>query len=320
MNANTVTQRVNLPWVESPFFNTMLAEKNLPPEQQALVNQYNKEGFVVLKSFIDPALIDQTIAQIEHEYPARLGEEPSRHQDLWKAYPSVREIASQPQVFDVLRLLYEREPIPFQTLNFKFGTQQRAHSDTIHFNSLPARFMCGVWVAMEDTNATNGPLFYYPKSHRSEEFNYFNIGIEVRKDLSEYTEYEDFMEMFMDSRQYERREIYLNKGDVLIWSANLVHGGSPIKNTAATRWSQVTHYYFEGCMYYSPRFSDMFAGNLNLRNVVNVATGETVKHSQNGKSIDTINTGDFRYAVSPKFKASVLVKELVKKLIGKKPF
>lgn len=311
---------MNLPWVESPFFDKLLGEKTLTPEQREQVVHYHTEGFLVLRNWVSTELIDQTLREIESEYPARVGEEPSRHQDLWKTSPKVREMASQPQVFDVLRLLYDREPIPFQTLNFKFGTQQRAHSDTIHFSSSPARFMCGVWVAMEATNADNGPLFYYPRSHRNEEFNYFNIGIEAKKDLSEYKEYEDFMEAFMDSRHYERREIHMNKGDVLIWSSNLVHGGSPIRGNNVTRWSQVTHYYFDGCMYYSPRFSDMFAGNLNLRNVVNITTGKTVQHSRNGKPIETINTGQKQYAVSHNFTVGVLAKELVKKLIGKKPF
>jgi ectoine hydroxylase-related dioxygenase (phytanoyl-CoA dioxygenase family) len=33
------------------------------------------------------------------------------------------------------------------------------------------------------------------------------------------------------------------KGDVLIWHANLVHGGAPILNPALTRKSMVVHYY-----------------------------------------------------------------------------
>ncbi|GAB4048917.1 phytanoyl-CoA dioxygenase family protein [Spirosoma litoris] len=320
MDTSTIAQRMNLPWVESPFFDKLITQKPLTPKQREMVATYHKEGFIVLPNLISTDLIDQTIQEIKHEFPAHLGEEPMRHQDLWKKYSSVRQIASAPEIFDVLRLLYEREPIPFQTLNFKFGSQQRAHSDMIHFSSLPARFMCGVWVAMEDTNAENGPLFYYPHSHHNEEFNYFNIGIEAKKDLSEYTEYEDFMEAFMDSCNYERREIHLHKGDVMIWSSNLVHGGSPILKTDATRWSQVTHFYFEGCMYYSPRFSDMFAGNLKLRNVIDIKTGHTIQHSENGKPIETINTGEFRYAVSHHFTVGVLAKGLIKKIIGKKPF
>lgn len=316
----SVAQKMNLPWVESPFFADLLLKKDLTPEQREIVVQYNREGFLVVRQQVGHELIDRMLREIEHKYPARVNEQPTRHQDLWKAYATVREMASLPVVFDTLRLLYDREPIPFQTLNFKFGTQQRAHSDTIHFSSTPARFMCGVWVAMEDTDTNNGPLFYYPRSHRQEEFNYFDIGLEAKPEYAEYPEYEDFIEEFMDAKDYQRQEIHLKKGDVLIWSSNLVHGGMPIKGKNVTRWSQVTHYYFEGCMYYSPRFSDMFANNLNLRHVVNIATGKTMQHSENGRPIETINTGSFRYAVSHNFTLPVLMKEVFKKITGRKPF
>ena len=315
---------MNLPWVESPFFDDLLREKSLTPEQREMAIQYNREGFLVLRQVINHDLIDRTLDEIKNDYPARVGEQPNRHQDLWKKYTTVRDLASLPQILDTLRLLYDREPIPFQTLNFKFGTQQRAHSDSIHFSSTPARFMCGVWVALEATDANNGPLFYYPRSHRQKEFNYFDLGIEAQENFAEYWQYEDFMEEFMEANGYERQEIHMEKGDVLIWSSNLIHGGMPIKGENRTRWSQVSHYYFEGCMYYSPRLSDMFTGNLNLRQIVNIATGKVVQHSENGKPITTINTGkhtgQYRYAVSHKFTVPILVKEIMKKIIGRKTY
>ena len=132
MSKLTVAQRMNLPWVESPFFPAILAQKKLTSEQRDMVTHYNQEGFLLLRNQVSHELIDRTIAEIEKEYPANVGEQPSRHQDLWKKYKTVKEIASQPHILEVLELLYDRKPIPFQTLNFKFGTQQRAHSDTIH--------------------------------------------------------------------------------------------------------------------------------------------------------------------------------------------
>src|SRR5439155_23973453 len=62
--------------------------------------------------------------------------------------------------------MYGRRAFPFQTLNFPVGTQQHFHTDSIHFSSVPERFMCGVWVALEDITEENGPLVYYPGSHR----------------------------------------------------------------------------------------------------------------------------------------------------------
>ena len=316
----SIAHRINLPWVESPFFNTLISEKSLSDQQRDIANHFHHEGFIVLRQLVSHDLIDRTLLDIKGEYPDKIGQEPIRQQDLWKKYDSVREIASSPQVLDVLKMLYDREPIPFQTLNFKFGTQQRAHSDSIHFSSIPARYMCGVWVALEETHANNGPLFYYARSHRQEEFNYFDIGIEAEKNYAEYHKYEDFMEEFMDAKGYKRQEIHLQKGDVLVWSSNLVHGGMPIKGDSATRWSQVNHYYFEGCTYYSPRSSDMFSNDLNLRRVINIATGDVVQHSDNGKPIETINTGNSRYAISHNFTLPILVKGLLKKVLGRKPF
>lgn len=69
-------------------------------------------------------------------------------------------------ILDKPEQLYGRAAIPFQTLNFPVGTQQLTHSDTIHFHSFPQRFMAGVWVALEDITLENGPLHYYPGSHR----------------------------------------------------------------------------------------------------------------------------------------------------------
>jgi len=317
---SSIAHRINLPWVESPFFDTLIAEKNLSAQQKDIATHFNHEGFIVLPQLVSHELIDRALLEIQSEYPARVGQEPVRHQDLWKKYSSVREIASLPQVMDVLKLLYDREPIPFQTLNFKFGTQQRAHSDSIHFSSIPARYMCGVWVALEETTADNGPLFYYPRSHRQEEFNYFDIGIKAEKNYAEYSKYEEFMEEFMEAKGYQRQEIHLQKGDALIWSSNLVHGGMPIKGENLTRWSQVNHYYFEGCTYYSPRTSDMFSNDLNLRHVTNITTGDTVQHSDNGKPIKMIKTVNSRYAISHNFTLPILAKGLLKKIFGLKPF
>ena len=44
----------------------------------------------------------------------------------------------------------------------------------------------------------------------------------------------------------------INRGEALIWHANLLHGGAPTRVPGRSRHSQVTHYFFEGCRYYTP--------------------------------------------------------------------
>lgn len=60
------------------------------------------------------------------------------------------------------------------------------------------------------------------------------------------------------------------KGQALIWCANLLHGGSTQADLTLTRWSQVTHYFFEDCIYYTPAFSDEALGRLATRNLIAV--------------------------------------------------
>ncbi len=89
-----------------------------------------------------------------------------RVQDAWKSSSHVLALATAPRVLAILRELYGRKPLPFQTLNFPVGTQQRAHSGAIHFDSIPGGLMCGVWTALEDIDRENGPLVFYPGTHK----------------------------------------------------------------------------------------------------------------------------------------------------------
>ena len=62
---------------------------------------------------------------------------------------------------------------------------------------------------------------------------------------------------------FEPRVGLLKKGQALLWSSNLLHGGSPMQDPQSTRKSQVTHYYFEGCRYWTPMLSA--PGKMHMR-------------------------------------------------------
>jgi hypothetical protein len=112
-------------------------------------------------------LADDTIAQLAEEYDwavwrakkADGGLGGMRIQDSPNAL--VRRIAGNPCIIELLSQLYGRPAFPFQTLNFPVGTEQPFHADAVHFSGVPERFMCGVWVALEDIGPEQG-LVYYP--------------------------------------------------------------------------------------------------------------------------------------------------------------
>ena len=314
-------QAMNLPWVESPFFEQILPTKKLNPAEAKLASDYHEKGYVILKNVFSTELIDQIIEEMQTkgfnpDYPIETFRNDIRIQDLWQYSAAAKNMAAHPEIIKTLEMLYGREAIPFQTLNFKVGTQQKAHSDTLHFSSLPARYMCGVWVALEDITPDNGPLFYYPGSHRTPEYNFshFKNSIEANS-YEDYPEYETFMENLMDASPYEKQHFLAKKGDTLIWSSNIIHGGSAVNDPNSTRLSQVTHYYFKDCVYYTPMLSNMVTNELFIRRfLVDISTGEPLKNVWNGQKTNLLRTRDQLFTINNHIKLPKVLRWIASKL------
>jgi hypothetical protein len=288
-----------IPWVESPFFEEELTRHSLGDEDRRLAVAYNRDGYAVIKRAIQRDRARAIISDLAPTFDsdAYVGCR-QRLQDGWKFSAAVRSLAEEPQIMRVLSMLYGRRPIPFQTLNFKFGSQQRAHADAVHFSGIPGRFMCGVWVALEDVGPDNGPLFYHPGSHKLPEIMPYHLG--QMADTFNYSSYEDHQESLMDATGLSAFEFHADLGDALIWSSNVVHGGRRIIRDGATRWSQVTHYFFEDCIYLTPMQSNMDLGEFMLRNnVIDISTGKHVDHSYNGRKILVTLLTNGRSRISP---------------------
>jgi ectoine hydroxylase-related dioxygenase (phytanoyl-CoA dioxygenase family) len=166
----------------------------------------------------------------------------------------VKRLALAPDVLSVLERLYGRRPLPFQTPNFRTGTQQATHSDAMHFSSEPPGYMCGVWVALEDVDMDNGPLVYYPGSHRLPQVTMQELGLRSERD--DYPEYERYVAEVIEREGLEPHYGVLGRGQALVWASNLLHGGATQRDRSRSRHSQVTHVFFEGCRYYTPMLSD----------------------------------------------------------------
>ncbi|HET6966233.1 MAG TPA: phytanoyl-CoA dioxygenase family protein [Acidimicrobiales bacterium] len=290
------------PWVESPFFAGALASRQLGEAERELAIRYHQDGCVMLPGLVDAETCDAIREEIASLFlpPFQMGRSERRVPDAWRYSPAAQALATHPRIMSLLRLLYGRSPLPFQTLHFSVGSQQRAHSDSIHFSSLPARYMCGVWVALEDVDLASGPLFYYPGSHRLPELDYQDLGLKLDGLYgSSYEAYEDLMERLMVNVGLEQHKLVVSRGDALVWSSNLIHGGSPILRGGASRWSQVTHYLFEDCIYYTPMLSNRVTGELALRNtMVDIASGQLMVHSYNGAKIIGAETSGGRYRIA----------------------
>jgi hypothetical protein len=202
---------------------------------------------------------------------------PPRLQDGWIDHASIRALALEPIVFDLLRHLYGREPFAFQTLNFAVGSEQHFHSDAIHFHSYPHGFMCGVWIALQDVQPESGPLIYFPGSHRLPYLSSRSLGLdrdEVMGETHPQRFFESIWQQAVNEHPFDKQQFLPKRGELLIWHANLLHGGEPVQDRSSRRWSQVNHYFFANCLYTTPlRSFQPGEGGTCLRNPFDLAKG-----------------------------------------------
>jgi ectoine hydroxylase-related dioxygenase (phytanoyl-CoA dioxygenase family) len=119
--------------------------------------------------------------------------------------------------------------------------------------TFPLGGLLGVWIALEDIDEDNGPLHYYPKSHLLPYYlnaDYGNEGNSLLLGPKDYTEYEKMIEGKVKELSLQKKIFTAKKGDLLIWHANLLHGGEPHNNKSKTRKSMVLHYYNTDCICY----------------------------------------------------------------------
>ena len=119
----------------------------------------------------------------------------------------------------------------------------------------PLGYLTAAWIAFEDIHPDSGPLVYYPgkpllpyvfsKDVQISESDYARDGYAaIRK-------YEPFIRGLIDRHGALRPHHFCaKKGDVLIWHANLVHGGSRRADLQRSRRATVVHFFVKGAFVY----------------------------------------------------------------------
>ena len=303
-----------IPWVESPLFEEMLEKSSYSEQIKEKIRFYHQNGYLILEDLIEG--FDQKAKNIISSLSEEQQKFGSRVQDAWRYVPDAKALACHPKILEWLQILYQRKPIPFQTLNFSKGTEQATHSDLIHFNTFPKRYMAGVWFALEDVDADNGPLHYYPGSHTLPIYELSDLGMPkstLANRQEQYQRYEAFIRGLIANSSFKKELINIKKGSCLIWAANLLHGGEKINDPTRSRHTQVTHYYFEGCRYYNPLYSDLYLGDVAWKKIIDIETGKTVDHIYNGKKVSLPLKTHTRYFIENLMRNNPLGRTLLTK-------
>ncbi|HUR10043.1 MAG TPA: phytanoyl-CoA dioxygenase family protein [Flavitalea sp.] len=226
-----------------------------PQMLQNEISGWSRNGFLVLPGFLDTATCNSITREIDHLLSTKKIQYAQENKIMFANRCSrlIDQVTQNPLLKKVLSFILDKDVVPFQTINFIKGSEQRAHSDSIHMTTYPLGYLIAAWIALEDVDADNGPLFYYPGSHKlpymmNESFNEGENFLRVGK--KDYRDYEDMIELQIGELGLKKVELHVKKGDVFVWHANLLHGGSPILDTNRTRKSMVIHYFAKDVIKY----------------------------------------------------------------------
>lgn len=241
-------------------------------DQATMLERFVADGYVILRGALAPETVERASDALRQAYAGEIKDQlfecpkiggynpihwdggvrnnPAKALDMHWLSQDIRDLIFAPPVREVLELIFERRAMATQSLAFLLGSAQGYHQDTLYVPySLPTQFVAS-WIALEDVQLGGGELTYFTGSHRLPELLFKNRYKTLwdaqrmlrRHSLREETaSYSDRLATECREAGFTEDKFMAKKGDVLIWHADLAHGGLPISK-AATRSSVVTHY------------------------------------------------------------------------------
>jgi len=261
------TNTTDLPWLDTPEGVAKLPHapglQKFDAATREAILAWPQNGYLIMRGLFKPnevaeinAEIDRLIRDkvVDFNFTGRKIMFAFHHSELLRKYVHDRRI------LDVMDFILGKKMNVFQSINFLTGSEQAAHSDSIHMTTYPLGYMTAAWIALEEITPDNGPLVYHPGSHKLHYLlngqydhggNQFVIGEDA------YLRYEQAVDRSIEESHFERKELLAQPGDVLLWHANLLHGGKKITGSGAgvtgplvTRKSMVIHCFADDVLCY----------------------------------------------------------------------
>jgi ectoine hydroxylase-related dioxygenase (phytanoyl-CoA dioxygenase family) len=230
------------------------------------LRHYIEHGYVVFPRAVESAVVDEYLECFEdawREPPAgiyahsqgqvlplsrALYDRVAKVSDLHYYYPRAQRIVFAGPVLRFLEQVYERAPVVFQSMSMRKGSEESLHIDTGPLTLTEPMALAAAWIALEDVKPGSGEFQFVPGSHAVPET--LNKGVSKGHggDMSAYYDVLQATLRECDARGLRTEYFVARKGDVLIWHADLMHGGAKIANPRLTRKSLVCHYMPLGAM------------------------------------------------------------------------
>jgi len=224
---------------------------------------YEHNGFCVVPGLINPSLIDRVLADLEaaktssRRYYTQsthtwvklnnispegfLNESiqtPTKQPSIGPLRDSVRQLIVSPSISTALADLSDFSSfINWQNMLFDKSVGTVDHADTWYLDTAPRGLMIAAWIALEDIHPDSGPFFVVPGSHR------IQLAENNRSTVQDHYQYAEFIRTYISDNNLERVSPRMNKGDVLFWHPNTIHGSFSQADARRSRKSVTAHYH-----------------------------------------------------------------------------
>jgi phytanoyl-CoA hydroxylase len=256
-------------WIDRLNFPQAFADRvrsgKLPPQLAEAIEKFEKDGVIVLQraasedelvrfeNAISSAFRDghaQLIAQDPGQSTAQpvtagMNRKGTRIVDSFAVLPQALDLLSSPRLIEFLQALFDERPKLFQSLSFDMGSEQGLHQDTAYVVVNRPMEMVGCWIALEDVRPGSGELQYLIGSHRLPDFDFG--GDKKHWDMAtDAPGVHDAWSRWLVEEGTKRgcplESFFARRGDILIWHADVAHGGAPIADASLSRKSLVGHF------------------------------------------------------------------------------
>ena len=228
---------------------------------------FDDNGYAIARSLISEELIDRTLYDLEkrkksgHRYFTQSTHTFVKYSDLTdegflkesiqsphKQYSagslrdSVKRIISDNAISDCLESISGGFDsfVVWQSMLFDKSVGTVEHADTWYLDTNPKGLMIAAWIALEDIHEDSGRFFVVPKSNK------LNLDQNSRETIENHYDYASFISEYINKNNLERYAPALNKGDVLFWHPNTIHGSFSQSDKSRSRKSITCHFHPAG--------------------------------------------------------------------------
>lgn len=237
-----------IPWLDVEALDELLLDEDTV--------FWRKNGYLIYKEYFNSECISSIITsisnlkqneQIQYNYSGK------KIMQIHKKSDAIQAIMYDNTLLKKLKFILGKEVTPYHSIYFDQGSEQAPHSDNIHMSTYPKGFLIAVWVALEDIEEGSGELLYYEGSHKlpylyNEDYDNNSTGLWIDQNANK--KYEKKIDDLIIENHLEAKKLLAKKGDILIWHANLIHGGAKVVNTELSRKSLVFHYFAKDVICY----------------------------------------------------------------------